>query len=378
MNENHKRKYFIFIGSKSYFDKELEELSVKDSGYSFRQLIMHQDEARNNGKVFEYKKEDLILSNDNYQSLVGAAIERLGTIIEEFTHESSKIYIHNPPRYLYEYINKLYKKNLIELTVKNEVYSIVKDENNFNVRIDSIKQKIIGQNIAVNEISKSLWYLTKINTKKPYVVMLYGKSSIGKTELVRKIAKEFFDNIFFEKHLSMFKNIQSFDYLFGAELNRRSLGYDLLERESNLIFLDEFDKCETSFYSAFYTLFDNEIFKDANYDVNMSGTLIILTANYNSLEDMKKHLGLPIFYRIDKFIKFEDFESSTIYAIVKKEISSRKKELGSLLDEELIYSKVSMLVNTQGENARTIKSKVQGVIEELLFENYMNSEDVEH
>ena len=37
-----------------------------------------------------------------------------------------------------------------------------------------------------------------------------------------------------------------------------------------------------------------------------------------------------------------------------------------------------MLVNTQGENALTIKSKVQGVIEELLFENYMNSEDVDH
>ena len=375
MKENHKRKYFIFIGSKSYFDNKLEELSVKDSGYSFRQLIMHQDAARNNGKVFEYKKEDLILSNDNYQSLVGAAIERLGAIIEEFTHESSKIYIHNPPRYLYEYINKLYKKNLIELTIKNEVYSIVKDENNFKVKIDSILQRIIGQNKAVNGISKSLWYLTKINAKKPYVVMLYGKSSIGKTELVREIAKEFFDNIFFEKHLSMFKNIQSFDYLFGAELNRRSLGYDLLERESNLIFLDEFDKCDTSFYSAFYTLFDNEIFKDANYDVNMSGTLILLTANYNSLEDMKKHLGLPIFYRIDKFIKFEDFESNTIYTIVKKEISSRKKELGNLLDEELIYSKVSMIINTQGENARTIKSKVQEVIEELLFENYRDSKN---
>ena len=35
-----------------------------------------------------------------------------------------------------------------------------------------------------------------------------------------------------------------------------------------------------------------------------------------------------------------------------------------------------MLVNTQGENARTIKSKVQGVIEELLFEKYMNTEDI--
>ena len=63
---------------------------------------------------------------------------------------------------------------------------------------------------------------------------------------------------------------------------------------------------------------------------------------------------------------------------MKKEISSRKNELGSLLDEELIYSKVSMLVNTQGENARTIKCKVQGIIEELLFEKYMNTKNVEY
>ena len=32
-----------------------------------------------------------------------------------------------------------------------------------------------------------------------------------------------------------------------------------------------------------------------------------------------------------------------------------------------------MIINTQGENARTIKSKVQEVIEELLFENYIDS-----
>lgn len=132
MNENHKRKYFIFIGSKSYFDKKLDDLSVENSGYSFRQLIMYQDVAQKNELEFDRKEEVLILSNDNYQSLVGAAIERLGTIIEEFTYENSEIYIHNPPRYLYEYLKKLHKRDLIELIVKNEVYSIVKDENNLD------------------------------------------------------------------------------------------------------------------------------------------------------------------------------------------------------------------------------------------------------
>ena len=102
------------------------------------------------------KKEDLILSNDNYQSLVGAAIERLGTIIEEFTHESSKIYIHNPPRYLYEYINKLYKKNLIELTVKNEVYSIVKDENNNIIKSEKYEEIESEGNIIINKENKKI------------------------------------------------------------------------------------------------------------------------------------------------------------------------------------------------------------------------------
>ena len=77
----------------------------------------------------------------------------------------------------------------------------------------------------------------------------------------------------------MFKNNNYSDYFFGEEPNRRSLGFDLLERTSNLIFLDELDKCPEFFYSAFYTLFDNVEFKDATYDVDISGTIIILTSN---------------------------------------------------------------------------------------------------
>lgn len=86
----------------------------------------------------------------------------------------------------------------------------------------------------------------------------------------------------------MFKNNNYSEYFFGDAPNRKSLGYDLLERESNLIFFDELDKCPEHFYSAFYTLFDNVLFKDANYDVDVSGTLIVLTSNYHSEEEMKR------------------------------------------------------------------------------------------
>ena len=140
---------------------------------------------------------------------------------------------------------------------------------------------------------------------------------------MREISKKFFSNKCLEKHLSMFKNNNYSEYFFGDAPNRKSLGFDLLERGSNLIFFDELDKCPEHFFSAFYTLFDNTLFKDATYDADVSGIVIILTSNYQTEDEMKKQLGLPIFYRIDKMIHFDDFGSNTIYAIVKSEIEAR-------------------------------------------------------
>lgn len=140
-----------------------------------------------------------------------------------------------------------------------------------------------------------------------------------------------------------------------------------------MIFLDELDKCPEFFYSAFYTLFDNVEFKDATYDVDISGTIIILTSNYLSEDEMKQHLGMPIFYRIDKMIKFEDFSPQTIYEITMKEIEARKEEYGDMISPERIYEIVSKEISTKNENARTIKFKVQQVIENLLFKEVENS-----
>lgn len=201
-----------------------------------------------------------------------------------------------------------------------------------------------------------------------YVIMLYGNSSLGKTELVKEISQKFFGSKCLEKHLSMFKNNNYSEYFFGDAPNRKSLGFDLLERESNLIFFDELDKCPEHFFSAFYTLFDNTLFKDATYDADVSSIVIILTSNYQTEDEMKKQLGLPIFYRIDKMIHFDDFGCDTIYAIVKSEIEARKSEYSDKLTPEMVYAAVSPLVSATGENARTIKYKVQQVIEELLFQ----------
>ena len=372
------RIYKIVIGSSSYFDKALDEAySIIDEKNvkipSFLELIRIFDAQKQSGNTDTVETPLLFIRNNDYNGIVNAAHDRLGPLIEDITHDKELILIHNPPRVLYEYLQDKKARNLITLEEDREEYSIQKEPEKFKENILRISDAIVGQDRAIIEISKSLWYLISAQRKKPYVIMLYGNSSLGKTELVREIAKHFFKGKVLEKHLSMFKNNNYSDYFFGEEPNRRSLGFDLLERTSNLIFLDELDKCPEFFYSAFYTLFDNVEFKDATYDVDISGAIIILTSNYLSEDEMKQHLGMPIFYRIDKMIKFEDFSPQTIYEITMKEIEARKEEYGDMISPERIYEIVSKEISTKNENARTIKFKVQQVIENLLFKEVENS-----
>lgn len=372
------RIYKIVIGSSSYFDKALDEAySIIDEKNvkipSFLELIRIFDAQKQSGNTDTVETPLLFIRNNDYNGIVNAAHDRLGPLIEDITHDKELILIHNPPRVLYEYLQDKKARNLITLEEDREEYSIQKEPEKFKENILRISDAIVGQDRAIIEISKSLWYLISVQRKKPYVIMLYGNSSLGKTELVREIAKHFFEGKVLEKHLSMFKNNNYLDYFFGEEPNRRSLGFDLLERTSNLIFLDELDKCPEFFYSAFYTLFDNVEFKDATYDVDISGAIIILTSNYLSEDEMKQHLGMPIFYRIDKMIKFEDFSPQTIYEITMKEIEARKEEYGDMISPERIYEIVSKEISTKNENARTIKFKVQQVIENLLFKEVENS-----
>lgn len=363
------RKYYSIIGSREYFTSVLKELEPDNEYDNFMNLIRETDDLRRAGQLKRFvPRKKVAVYNDNYIGLVESANDRLDAIIREHTSDDATIYVHNPPLSLFEALRQGSMQRAIVLNEDyREKYLLNRELENYVQGIRRIEEVLIGQEDAIHEIAKSMWYLTQVQRKKPYVIMLYGGSSLGKTELVRHLSKHFFDGKYMEKHLSMFKNFNYQNYLFGEAPNRRSIGYDLLERESNLVFLDELDKCPEAFYSAFYTLFDNTLFKDAVYEVDISGLLIILTSNYSNEEEMKKDLGLPIFYRIDKFIHFKEFTPETIYQITVNELKERECEFSSKFSIEDVYAEVSKEIEIKGENARTIKAKIQKVIEEMLF-----------
>lgn len=370
------RKYIVITGSKNYFEHKIQEYLPNiliNNIYEFNQMVRESDMALHSGKEYKKIAKYLIIRNVHYHGITEEAHYGISRLIDLFTNEKSLIFIHNPTKILSNFIESLKD---VSIHYFQEDYLINYSKIEFLNKIQEVEKNIIGQNNAIYEIKKLLWYATLRQQRKPIVIMLYGNSSIGKTELVREISKNYYDNKLIEKHLSMFRNNIYSDYFFGSRPNSKTMAYELLERESNLVFLDEFDKCDPVFYSSFYTMFDNDYFEDSTYKVDTTGLLIFLTSNFQSEEEMKKALGLPIYYRIDRFIKFEDFNPVNIVKIIDVILDKRASDYSDFISKEELLKEVSKKLETVGENGRTINNIIQKCIEEIVYEYYFDSDDI--
>lgn len=108
---------------------------------------------------------------------------------------------------------------------------------------------------------------------------------------------------------------------------------------------------------------------DANYDLDMRGSLIILTSNFSSEGEIKRTVGLAIFSRIDTCVRFEDL-------IVKERALIAKRHydfiLGKLDSEDRAVVEASDISEWFAGNAgrydnmRILKNKVEKAIFEKL------------
>lgn len=122
----------------------------------------------------------------------------------------------------------------------------------------------------------------------------------------------------------------AYQYIFGAEHGEDSLARELIRRSSNVILLDEFDKVVPSFYNAFYQMFDEGVFVDSNYSVDVSQCIIICTTNYRTVEEAEKNLGTPIYSRFSKVVIFKPISIEDKLTIA----SNRYAEVIDNLDDE--------------------------------------------
>lgn len=276
-----------------------------------------------------------------------------------------KVYVVNPPKLLVEQAKLLFGPESV--TERNHPYSSISLDL-INEVSSSLDSAIVGQDEAIQSLPRCL--VSLMNTeKKPVVVMLYGPTGVGKTESAKIIASALGGEAT-RIQFSMLQTGSLAEYLYGSRVNSRSFAADLLERQSNVVIFDEFDKTGSAFHSAFYQLFDEGIFVDKNYSVDMTNTLIVCTSNYSSPQEIRQHLGEPLSSRFSAFIRYTPLDQAAKTTIIMQKISklyeSYPEEVKQAIDKDEIEKRFMPLL-CKLSNVREITSYIEHIMSDFIL-----------
>lgn len=369
-------KVYIYYGGLSGYRKILPE--DEEDYMPIIDLALLDDERHRNVKVDIQGRavpeiettihfKNVIAFSDDYPSLSESVIESFANFV--LRYDIDNLYLQNPPNSIAKHMKQY---GSIQCEVQEQKYSVL-GMNELKEIKSGFPDAVIGQNMAQQKILAALYNVAKRRYNKPCVMLFYGSTGIGKTETAKFIA-DILDEKLFRKQFSMLHSEEFSSYIFGGKHNQSSLAKELLERESNVILLDEFDKPHPVFHSAFYQLFDEGIYEDKNYTVKMKDSIIICTSNYMSEKEIKSALGEPIYSRFDAVIRFEKLSKDSIERIIEKEYSSEFEKLNEDEQEVIKQSGIHdtiLKLSDQLDNARQIRKIIREAISTILIREFL-------
>ena len=326
-------------------------------------------------KLVIYENEYSLLSETGQNMIL--YILKIGFEI----YKVKEVYMQNPTKQIISLIENNVDKELVRIE-KHEYKNIDKDilinlHRNFN-------KQILFQDEVREKIEIVFYHLMKERNKgKPVVLMFYGESGIGKTETAKFLGSMLGGSIM-RVQMSMFQSNSYLDYLSGTEHNNKSFSRDLLNRKTNIVLLDEFDKTSYPIISLFYQAFDEGVFSDLNYDVNLKDLIFICTTNYLSENNIRESLGDPMFYRFDELIKFQKIRIEEIEPLVNQMIENQIEDLDTEEREVLNNSEFDREIlnlikalkdnfNNLTINFRVINKIIIKTIENILVKHYLDN-----
>ncbi|EHU3551944.1 ATP-dependent Clp protease ATP-binding subunit [Listeria monocytogenes] len=372
-------KILIFKGSKKDFKKLLEDQEVNENYTPFMELIRDynatvrasKEYATEDHKMDENEIENVVIYADDFSSVTNHVITNFPNIVL-LGHNIINLFIQNPPKRVETSIRTEFPENIVE--EKSQYYS-PRPQEVFSLYDNLISSNLVGQHEAKKKISVSLYQRASVNMNNPLVLMFYGPSGVGKTELA-KVISEFYQGRMTRVQFSMMQTNESYKYIFGDEHAKTSFARDLLDRESNIILIDEFDKVDRSIYNVFYQMFDEGEFEDANYQVDVRECIFILTTNFQSDQEISEGVGMPIFSRIDSRIKFYALSNDEVINVIRNQfekIFDRLSKTDQELVKELQLEEKYIDAANIFKNIRLLDKYIENDVYTAIFERKYNA-----
>lgn len=332
------KKIVIFKGPNIDFEKIVEKETTSKEINTLADLaeVLETKKVEIDGiphtNVDDNQKEDyikplVVIYGSDFASVNPHVILNfVNGILKKFTIDN--LYIQNPPYRIEKSIEENYSKEKITKEIKE--YYLPSTDEILSLYMNLNKsERVIGQDNAKKSTCAGLFEQAYKKKSKPLILLYYGLSGIGKTELAKEISK-FYKGKLTRIQFSMFQTGEAYGYLFGTDNTKPSFAKDLISRESNIVLIDEFDKVNPILYNAFYQVFDEGKFEDSLYKVDLQNCVFILTSNFSDRNEILNRVGMPIYSRIDEKIEFKPLNIEQ----KRKLIVQKFDQILSNLDEE--------------------------------------------
>ena len=288
----------------------------------------------------------------------------------------------------------------------------------FNLE-DSIKEKIIGQDTAVEAVVNAI-QRNKTGLKDPNKpigsFIFLGQTGIGKTQLAKSLGEELFNNKDSLIRVDMSEYMEKFSvsrligappgyvgYEEGGQLSER-----VRRKPYSVVLLDEIEKAHPDVFNMLLQVLDDGYLTDSvGRKIDFKNTVIIMTSNIGTrkLKDFGTGVGFDTEYkrndenklsseilkkslskkfspeflnRVDEIVVFNTLSHVEIEKIVKIELNNFKDRLKSVDYNVKIDNKVIKFLSIKGYDkefgARPIKRAIQKYLEDPLAKKIVNSE----
>lgn len=256
------------------------------------------------------------------------------------------------------------------------VKKVIRSEASYLLKMEkNLSKHVIGQHEAVEAVSRAIRRSRSGigSAKRPIGSFVFlGPTGVGKTELARVLAREFFgsEDALVKIDMSEFGEHHNVARLVGAPAGY--VGYDdggqltdkIRRRPYSLVLFDEIEKAHPDTFNMLLQILEDGALTDAKgRKIDFTNTIIIMTSNIGAdklqkeanfgfravnrsdtkdlaelhelnkervLEDLKKSMRPEFINRIDKIVVFRALSRDDIYKIIDLQIS----ELGQRLQKQ--------------------------------------------